>query len=35
VVSNKGKSAQTFKIVVKDKTVTAQISPASVATYVW
>ena len=35
VVANKGKSAQTFKIAVKDKTVTAQISPASVATYVW
>jgi glucosylceramidase len=35
VVANRGKSAQTFKIVVKDKTVTAQISPASVATYVW
>jgi glucosylceramidase len=35
VVANKGKSAQTFKIVVKDKMVTAQITPASVATYVW
>ncbi|RZL10580.1 MAG: glucosylceramidase [Pedobacter sp.] len=35
VVANKGKSALTFKIAVKDKTVTAQISPASVATYVW
>lgn len=35
VVANKGKSAQTFKIVVKDKTVIAQISAASVATYVW
>jgi glucosylceramidase len=35
VVANKGKSAQTFKIVYKDKTVTAQLSAASVATYVW
>lgn len=35
VIANKGKSAQTFKIAVKDKTVTAQISAASVATYVW
>jgi glucosylceramidase len=35
VVANKGKSAQTFKIVYKDKTATAQLSAASVATYVW
>ena len=35
VVANKGKSAKTFKINVGNKTVTAQISPASVATYVW
>ncbi|MES2376644.1 MAG: glycoside hydrolase family 30 beta sandwich domain-containing protein [Bacteroidota bacterium] len=35
VVANKGRSAQTFKIVYKNKTVTAQLSAASVATYVW
>jgi glucosylceramidase len=35
VVANKGKSAQTFKIACKNKTVTAQLSAASVATYVW
>jgi len=35
VVTNKGKSAQTFKIVIKDKTVTTQLTAASVATYVW
>jgi glucosylceramidase len=35
VVANKGKSSKTFKINVGNKTVTAQISPASVATYVW
>jgi glucosylceramidase len=35
VVANKGRSAQTFKIVYNDKTVTAQLSAASVATYVW
>lgn len=35
VVANKGRSAQTFKIAYKDKTVTAQLSAASVATYVW
>ncbi|MBC7401521.1 MAG: hypothetical protein H7289_16410 [Mucilaginibacter sp.] len=35
VVANKGKSAQTFKIAYKNKTVTAQLSAASVATYVW
>ena len=35
VVANKGKAGQTFKIVVGDKIVKAQITPASVATYVW
>jgi glucosylceramidase len=35
LVANKGKSAQTFKIVVGNKSLTAQITPASVATYVW
>jgi glucosylceramidase len=35
VVANKGKSAQTFKIVYNDKTVIAQLGAASVATYVW
>ncbi|MEJ7559192.1 MAG: glycoside hydrolase family 30 beta sandwich domain-containing protein [Pedobacter sp.] len=35
VVANKGNSAKTFKIVLKDKTVTAQLTAASVATYVW
>jgi glucosylceramidase len=35
VVANKGRLAQNFKIVYKNKMITTQLSAASVATYVW
>ena len=35
VVANKGASEKKIKIVYKDKTLTTQVSAASVATYVW
>jgi len=35
VVANKGKSAQSFRVVYMGKTLQAQLSAASVATYVW
>ncbi|MES2426387.1 MAG: glycoside hydrolase family 30 beta sandwich domain-containing protein [Bacteroidota bacterium] len=35
VVANKGRLAQSFKIVYKNKMITTQLSAASVATYVW
>ncbi|MES2278118.1 MAG: glycoside hydrolase family 30 beta sandwich domain-containing protein [Bacteroidota bacterium] len=35
VVANKGKSSQNFRVTYQNKTLTAQLGAASVATYVW